>query len=335
MLYVGLDVHWRTSSVCILNDRDSEVKQHTLPGDWQRLLDFLGALQEPWKVCFEASCGYGHLYDRLALMAQEVVVGHPGALRVIFRSKRKNDRVDALKLAQLLKVQMVPRVHVPAGEIRAWRSFIEFRRSLIEKRVRCKNGIRALLRSHNVRMGRGLWSRKGLSDLQALALPEFLANLQRDVLLAELQSLQEQIAKVTQQLNAMAQGHPGVQLLRTIPGIGPRTAEAVIAYIDQPQRFARNRQIGAYFGVVPCQDSSAGKERLGHITRQGPSTVRKYITEASWQVVRHSPTMRQRFEAWQHGRPDRKRIALVAVGHHLLRCMLAMLRTGEAWRESA
>lgn len=334
MLYVGLDVHWRTSSVCILNNQGRLVKEQTIPGDWQKLLAFLAGLPKPWKICYEASCGYGHLYDRIAAMAQEVVVGHPGGLRLIFRAKRKTDRIDAAKLAKLLLLDAVPRVHVPAQDVRAWRGFIEFRRSLIDKRVRCKNAIRALLRGHGIRMGR-MWTAKGREALRKLELPTHLANVQRDMLQWELKELDGQVKTVTKELDQMARNNTGMVLLQTIPGIGPRTAEAVLAYIDQPQRFTRNRQIGSYFGLVPCQDASAGKERLGHITRQGPATVRKYITEAAWQVIRHSPTMRGRFEQWHRGRPERKKIALVAVGHHLLRCMLAMLQSGEAWREAA
>ena len=92
---------------------------------------------------------------------------------------------------------------------------------------------------------------------------------------------------------------------------------------------------GSYFGLVSCQDQSAGKNRLGHITRQGPATVRKLLTEASWQGIRRSPRIRAYFERIRPGSPERKKIALVATAHHLLRVMLAMLRTGEVWRASA
>jgi transposase len=334
MLYVGVDIHWRMSSVCILDSAGRLVKEQQIDGDWEDLVAFLGTLPKPWKVCFEASCGYGHVYDRLKDMAQEIVVGHPGGMRLIYRTKRKNDRIDAAKLARLLLLDAVPRVHVPAAEMRAWRSLIEFRRGLVDKRVRCKNGIRAMLRGQGIRMGRGLWTKKGLADLRTLPLSGLTA-VQRTMLLRELAELNGEIHVVTKELDKQARRHPGVAVLRTIPGIGARTAEAVVAYIDQPKRFARNRQIGAYFGLVPCQDASAGVERLGHITRQGPATVRKYITEAAWQVVRRSPSMKARFAKWQNGRPERKKIAVVAVAHHLLRCMLAMLNTGEAWREAA
>ena len=91
----------------------------------------------------------------------------------------------------------------------------------------------------------------------------------------------------------------------TVPGVGPRTAEAMAAWIDRPARFASNKRIGSYFGLVPCQDTSAGKERLGHITQQGPSLVRALLTEASWQAIRRSPEVRRYFERAQRGDPKK------------------------------
>jgi transposase len=139
---------------------------------------------------------------------------------------------------------------------------------------------------------------------------------------------------VEEELARMAQAHPGIQLLMTIPGVGIRTAEAFLAYVDDIKRFARNRQVGAYFGLVPCLDSSAGRDRLGHITADGPGTVRKLLTEAAWQGVRRDQTIHAYFEQVMHSDPDRKKIALVATAHYLCRVMAAMLRTGEAWRGS-
>ncbi len=101
------------------------------------------------------------------------------------------------------------------------------------------------------------------------------------------------LKRLEKDLDARARTHPGVHLLRTIPGVGPRTAEAVMAYIDDPDRFARSKQVGAYFGLVPSQDRSANVSRLGHITREGPSTVRKLLTEAAWQGIRRCPHGRE------------------------------------------
>jgi len=336
MHYVGLDVHWRTSTVCILDACGKEVKTATIRGPWEKMFSWLDReMTDRYVICYEASCGYGTLYDRLCGRASRVVVAHPGQVRLIFRAKRKSDRVDARKLATLLYLDAVPPVHVPRVGVRSWRRLIETRRRLVAKRTRVKNGLRSLLRGHGLRPPmRGLWTRKGLAWLRSVSLPEASSALERDLLLAELGLFTEQVTRLTAELDGLGRRHPGVALLGTIPGVGPRTAEAVVAYIDDPDRFSRSAQVGAYFGLVPRQDQSAGVNRLGHITKEGPSSVRQLVVEASWQVIRRSATARGRFERLTGGLRERRKIALVAVGHWLLKCMHAMLRTGECWREA-
>ena len=334
MHYVGLDVHQRTSTIHILNEYGRKVKEKTIRGSWQKAVVWLAGVKEPLAVCFEATCGYGPVYDALCRFAHRVVMAHPGQLRLIFRAKRKNDRVDAEKLAKLLYLDEVPPAHVPSIEVRQWRELIEFRRRLVDRRTRCKNQIRSLLRSHGIEAPRSLWSRKGLAWLKELAWPGFSGEVRRDVLVEELEACGRKVGAVTRVLDRIARRHPGVKLLRTVPGIGARTAETLMAYIDDPGRFDRSGQVGAYFGLVPCQDASAGRNRLGHITKQGPATARKYLVQGAWQAVRRSPRVRARYEQFVGGRPARRKIALVATAHWLLRCMFAMLRSGEVWRET-
>ncbi|MGO8703411.1 MAG: IS110 family transposase [Candidatus Brocadiia bacterium] len=335
MQYVGMDVHWRQTAICILDENGRRVKMMNVRGAWPKVLEELGRLEGPWEVCFEASCGYGWLYERLKKMAQKVVVAHPGQLRLIFRSKRKSDRVDAEKLAKLLYLDEVPPVYVPSVQVRSWRAMIEHRQKLLQERVRTKNQLRALLRTHAIVAPRGLWTQKGLAWIEAQDLPTSMDRLQRDILLERIGSLRGLMRRVEEALGEIAQSQAGVNLLMEIPGVGIRTAEAVMAYVDDPHRFRSVKSIGSYFGLVPCQDQSAGKNQLGHLTRQGPATVRKLLTEASWQAIRRSKKIRAHFERIRQGNPERKRIALVATAHYLLRVMLAMLRTGEVWRAEA
>jgi len=339
MQYVGLDVHSRRSSLCILDSDGKTVNRLEVNGPWPKLIEQVErSVPRPFAVCYEASLGYGHLHERLAGRAQRVVVAHPGHLRLIFRDKRKNDRVDAAKLAKLLYLDMVPRVHVPAHEVRQWRSLIEFRQRLIEKRVAVKNALRAILRScgvaHEAPRGKGLWTNKGVAWLKALELDEVEA-LRREMLLDDLERHTTRIHQVERALDKIAAKHPAVALLRTIPGVGPRTAEAFVAYVDDVRRFARVRQVGAYFGLVPCQDRSADVNRLGHITRDGPATVRRLLCEAAWQAVRRSATVRAFFQRVMRSDPQRKKIALVATAHYLARVMAAMLKSGEIWHADA
>jgi transposase len=337
MYYVGLDVHQERSSVCILDAHGKLVKEFTVLGCWDRLLEELAKLPQPMAVCFEASTGCGWLYEKIRAFVARVEVAHPGQLRLIFKSKRKHDRVDARKLAKLLFLDEVPRAYIPAAPVRAWRALVEFRCTTVDKRTMAKNALRTLLRGcgiQNLQAARALWGLKGLAFLRAIELPAFSDRLRRDQLLAELDLYQGQIKTLEKELDRIAQDHPQVAFLQGIPGVGPRTAEAVLAYIDKAERFSRNKQIGAYFGLVPCQDASAGSNRLGHITREGPPTIRKLLIEATWQGIRHSPTIRAYYDRVCQGRKERRKIALVATAHYLLRVMHAMLRTGEVWRET-
>jgi transposase len=335
MFFVGLDVHLGHTTMCVLDKNGGRIKQLKIHGPWSGIVEELQELKGSVSVCYEASCGYGHIYELLKPVCQRVVVAHPGQLRLIFRSKRKNDRVDAEKLAKLLFLNEVPGVYVPSGDVRAWRQLIEYRTRVIDKRTRAKNSLRGLLRSLGITVPRefGLWSRPGLLWLERLELPSALYAMRRDLLIEELRVFTEQLQRVEKQLHRHSQTSGAVALLVTIPGVGPRTAEAMAAYLDDPHRFRRTKSIGCYFGLVPAQDQSGSMNRLGHITREGPATARKLLTEAAWQGVRRSPTIRKFFERIQQGADDRKKIALVATAHYLARVMHAMLRKGQAWQE--
>ncbi len=96
--YVGLDVHWKHTTVCILDGYGKRVKRLTIWGAWPKIADELKQLSGKVSVCFEASTAFGYLYEMLSKVAERVEVAHPGQLRLIFRSKKKNDRADAAKL---------------------------------------------------------------------------------------------------------------------------------------------------------------------------------------------------------------------------------------------
>lgn len=117
-------------------------------------------------------------------------------------------------------------------------------------------------------------------------------------------------------------------LRRSIPGVGPRTAEVFVACVDDPQRFTRVRRIGAYLGLVPSQDSSAAVNHLGRVTKEGPATLRRLLVQASWRAIDHDPALGQTFERIAAGKPERRKTALRAVAHKLARIMLAMLKSG-------
>lgn len=119
MLTIGLDIHQGSTAVCILDQSGKRVKRFTHHGPPRALVALLEQLTEPFRVGFEASGGSGTLHNLLTPIVQQVVVAHPGHLRLIFKSKKKNDRVDAEKIAKRLFLEELPRVHVPGLDARA------------------------------------------------------------------------------------------------------------------------------------------------------------------------------------------------------------------------
>ena len=211
---------------------------------------------------------------------------------------------------------------------------IEWRQKLIARRVMVKNQIRSLLKSVGIAplKGHKLWSQEGQIWLKAQVFDQAAETVRRDMLAEELSEHEGRIKRVEKVLWEMAEKDPRIALLMTIPGVGIRTAEAFVAYVDDPRRFARMGQVGAYFGLVPSQDASSEKNRLGHITKQGPATVRKLLVEASWQGILRDARIRERFERIAKGDKTRRRIALMATARWLSEVMLSMLQSGECWR---
>lgn len=254
--------------------------------------------------------------------------------------KKKNDRHDALKAARLSALNQIKEVHIPQIEVRQWRALIAYRVQLVGRRTKIKNHIRDLLVREGEILPRGhsCWTRMGIATLAAMTRPFSevgMAELWRGELaveLAQLRVMQEQIAIVEEQLNAIGAAEPRVQLLRTIPGVGPRLAEAIVALLDDPHRFPNVSAVSEYVGMVPKALDSGETERRGHITRAGNRVVRSLLVEVAWAGLRHNAWVRQIYERISGGKKSRKKIAIVAVGRKLLVRCWAMLRDNTPWQ---
>jgi len=332
-LYVGMDTHKASTTFYASDLYGNNAFNHTVRGNWRQAVDYLKTLKQPLSICFEASLSYGPIHDVLTPLAK-VTVAHPGKLRLIYQASKKSDRVDAQKLNKLLRLNEVPTVHVPNQDQRTRRRLVEFRRTTMDKRTRVKNQIRAVLRQYAISVPKpvgGLWTKAGIQWLKKMQWPTAMIGTMIQYHMSEIELLDTQLAALTQQLDALLQDDPRAALLMAIPGVGPRTAEAYLAYLDTPHRFAKGKQVGNYFDLVPKEDSSGDTRRLGRITKDGPGTVRKLLVEAAWQLVRRDPAMHERFERMHQGRQDRRKRAIVGIARHLSVAMWAMLKHGETW----
>jgi transposase len=151
--------------------------------------------------------------------------------------------------------------------------------------------------------------------------------------LAELAHVQQLLDQAEKKLDALAKDNESVQLLETIPGVGPRTAEAVVAFLPEPERLRTAKQVSAYGGLVPRQYQSAETDHRGRITKRGPRTLRKLLVECAWVMLRYNSWARAVYGRLTHGGKTRKKQAIVALARKLLVRCWAMLRDGTVWRE--
>lgn len=248
--------------------------------------------------------------------------------------KRKTDADDANKLVRLAALGQINAVHIPTPAVRERRHLLEYRAALVAEQTRCKNRIRATLLLQGIKTlnGKAGWSiaaRKGLAQ-HARPLSECdPTELWRGLLQTELEHLarvQQLVATVTAKLDELAQADPQVARLRTIPGVGPRTAEVIATVLDQPRRFATRRQVAAYAGLVPRRWQSGQMDRSGRITKRGSPMLRAILNQAAWIAVRCNPELRAFFLRIGGGQKKRKKQAIVAVMRKLLVIAWALLR---------
>jgi len=204
-----------------------------------------------------------------------------------------------------------------------------------------QNRIRALFVGQGLPAPRGAkaWTVTGLDGLalQAKALGECSPDeLWRGLLhlaLAEYRHLVELLDHAEHRLDALAKQDQGVQFLESTPGVGPRTAEAIVAHLHQPERFPSGKQVSAYVGLAPKQFQSGETDRRGRITRRGPALLRKLLVECAWVMLRYNAWARAVSLRLTHGGKARKQQAIVALARKLLVRCWAMLRDQQPWRD--
>jgi len=292
-------------------------------------------------VVIEACANAGWVHDLAVAAGHAVKVANTAAEAWKFRHlKRKTDRDDAVRLAELEAIGQLPTVCLPDPPTRQRRMLIAFRQELVGRRVAAQNRIRALFAGQGLPVPRGhrAWTAAGLKGIEAQARPLGEcgpAELWRGMLqlaVAEYRAAADRIAEVERALDALAEADPATALLETTPGMGRRTAEAVAAHLGDPGRFASAKQVGAYAGLVPKQYQSGETDRTGKITRRGPALLRKLLVECAWCMLRYNPWARATYARLTGGGKGRRKPAVVALARKLLVRCWAMLRTGTPWR---
>lgn len=340
MKILAIDLGKSKSVACVYEAETGQARFETL-GTSPAAVHELLLRCRPERVVIEVSSTAGWVADLVEASEIELQVANTAAPAWRWsNTKRKTDRDDALRLAQLSALNQLPQVVLPRRDIRQWRSLIRYRHQLVRRRTQIRNRIRALFDREGLALpaGRVCWSKTGLASLREWARPldqVGVDDLWRGELGCELDALEsvaELIGRVEGRLDRLAEDNVSCQLLQSIPGVGSRLAEVVVSLLGDPQRFRTGKQVAAYVGLTPRQYQSGDSDRQGRISRQGNTLLRTMLVEVSWIGLRYNAWMQSVYEQVRRGSPARKKIAIVAVARRLLIRCWAMLRDGTRWR---
>jgi transposase len=332
MYYTGIDLHKKTCFITTVDETGKIVRKAQLQNVPEWIMAYFDQLKEQTKVVIESMASWYWLYDLLKEKGFDVVISHPAKTKAIASAKISNDRMDSRMLAQLLRAELIATIHVSSLRVRELKELLRHRHRLVHDSTRMKNRIHMLLMKNNCQVPcRDLFGLRGLKYLKEVALPHY-HRAQVDTYLNLSMHLQEQVESLTTTIHHLVKGHALAQLLMTIPGIGPITALFIIAEVEDISRFPSYRHLASYVGVVPSLDASGGKERRGHITKQGSPYLRTVLIESAQSIAR---ARKRRLNIFFRKRLIRSgyQKAIVATAHKLVQYVFYVWKNQTPYRE--
>jgi transposase len=218
-----------------------------------------------------------------------------------------------------------PPIWVPSWENRDLRQLLWHRHRMVQARTRIMNQLQAVALNEGLLCRKKLWRERGRQQLEAFQLAPWASRRRHD-LLELLDRLNPTITELSQAIEREVETCPAAQQLMTHPGVGPLTSLAFVLIIGDASRFQCGKQVASYLGLVPLEDSSGNRRRLGHITKQGSSMLRFLLVEAAQVTVRSLPEWRRKYAHLMMRRG--RKTAKVAMARRLAMRLYWMMRQG-------
>lgn len=280
--YLGIDLHKRTSTWVLIDDKFKVIESKQLPVEKMLFEAYSDDLKNRYGVissALEPVCGWRWCRQTLLEKGMKVTISHPYKTKLITNSKQKTDKNDATKLAELLKVGYLPSSYVPNEDIHLLRRIVRDRSYLVRMRTGLSNRIHSILTQEGITYA--------MSDLFGVKGRTFIASLNKDYLnklLIVRQELSSAIRSLECKLEKFARNNPIVSILRTMPAIGVITASTIYAEVADFSRFKTPKHLVSFAGLAPSEHSSGDSVCRGHITKQGSKYLRASLVEAAFRI---------------------------------------------------
>ena len=324
--YIGLDIHKKIISYCIKLQDGTIYRQGTVISERKALRQWLSEIPGVWKGAMEATMFSGWIYDLLKPHALELKVAHPQMLKAITVAKKKNDRADSERIADLLRVNLLPECYMASEDIRELRRILRYRNLIVRTAVKMKNKISGLLMEVGAQYNKKrLHGRKYFEELleRVEDVPPSVIELLRlsRFGLDMFQGVQKNLIE-TLRCNELIRER--VERLMTIPGIGEVTALTWVVEIGDVNRFSTIRQAVSYCGLCSAQKESAGKSERGPISKKRNKHLQTVLIEAAKLAPRWNPPLAEVYA--KELRQGNHNSATLAVARKLVAYMLAVER---------
>ena len=327
MIIIGVDFHPEFQQIALVDKDTGEFEEKRLAhrDEAEKFYRSLAAAGQKVRVGMEAS-GHARWFERLLAELQiELWIGDAAEIRSKRVRKQKTDRQDARLILQLLLEDRFPQIWMPSGENRDLRQLLWHRHRMVQARTRIMNQLQAVALNEGLRCKKRLWREHGREQLESFRLAPWASRRRRD-LLQLLDRLNPTIAELSQAIEQEVEKCPAARRLMTYPGVGPLTALAFVLIIGEAERFQCGKQVASYLGLVPLEDSSGNRRRLGHITKQGSSILRFLLVEAAQVTARSLPQWRSKYVHLMMRRG--RKTAKVALARTLAVHLYWMMRQG-------
>jgi transposase len=330
--YIGFDVHKKTINYCVKMADGQIVEEGRLRATHDALRQWAGKRREPWRGAMEATLFSGWIYDTLKPFAAELQMGHPAMMKAIGASKKKNDKIDARKTADLVRCNLLPECYVAPAEMRELRRLLRYRNVVVAQAVRMKNKMSGLLMEVGAEYNKQqLHGKKYFTQL--LGNLEEVPESVKDLLRLSRGALEMFEATQRQLLNRLQKEPQLVErlaVLKSIRGVGEVTALTWALEICDPQRFSSIADAVSYCGLTSALDSSADKQHRGPISKQRNGHLQTVLIEAAKLAPRWNPQLAAVHDReLERGNPNR---ATLAVARKLVAYLLAVDKSGQPFR---
>jgi len=330
MLYVGMDISSKSFVVHAVDERKRVVLKTEIAASRESLRWLVGQLgPQPKLIVFEAGNQLKWVAD--TLRKQEGVslhVVHPNEVKWIATSSGKTDKVDAKKLAELARGDLLPRkVHLVEGDARALRELISARTQLMQKRVSLLNALRGYLKQEGVRLGEKFFARQDWNDrLENTKLSSTLKAVLR-AFRPSIEALEVSEHELSQRISDVK--NKKTELLETIPSIGVLSSRTIVAALDDATRFENRKAVAKYGALTPTIYQSGETVQLGRINRDGRQEVRRVLLQCAHLLTRmKSPATRPLRMFYERiAKRQGKKKALVALARKLLTVAYGVLKS--------